>query len=317
MIREFTGRDTIKVRLEIDFPEGVSAPVTITIGDHSTTASSRSLGAIDSDGIGPMPPDPALVKVAGSGTSGSICASGSDPASASAGICTEVYLLVQQPNTPISSSPPPGAVMTIPETDGSWEYNGVPGASCAWLGTGVLLPENQLVVWKRWSNLPDYAISARSFHGQCSPRTNCDPIAEVARRSVGAMAVAVPSREIVDTVPAAWDVKVQGFEGEGVTPFNGSWNLIQFRHTAPGHLAWVTNGDSVLSPRVELFGQACGCTPFELRFSSRGCTISYRFHRENWNPVGINFSDTVMTSGLPAGAEFPGRVEVVPNESGE
>jgi len=313
MSRDSVLENTIKVRLEIELPPGHDAPLTIMIGERASMIKDMAAGVPrDSSGVTIQPSDPALVKVVGSGISGNICANGVVTPSPTLGTCTVIALLVQAPESTVDDTPPSEAVFAIPDENGAWENSAVPGAVCAWPGTGVIRPLNALVVWERWQNIPNWVHNIAYFHGECADRTDCDPKPELVNQLAGQVALNAPEARVIDTTPAAWNVSVNGFRGEGVTSFNGNWTLTQFLQTAPGNLAWVAGGDSVQQPRVELFGQACGCTPFELRFSYQGSVVSYRFARDSWNPIGINQSGSVISSGLASAIEIPGQVQLSP-----
>lgn len=306
-----SGENTVKIRLEIDFGDGSQAPVTITVGNPSEKARPVADQSVLPPGKGYTTPGSfASVKVQGSGTSGAICANGTEEEEPKP---EQIALLIIPYGDPIPAAPPPYATFVTPDHSGFWQVNELGGAVCSWPGSGVTFPPNCLAIWKEFPTTAAWEPSSIVFGGICADHTDCGPEGIPMNRTTDQRLQPPVTSQVIDTVPRSWKVTVNGFRGSVVEEFIGTWDLIQFPQTAPGHLAWVTGGDSVLKPRVELFGQACGCGPFELRFSLNGTTVSYRFARDSWNPVGINQSTSVITSGLPEGSEIPGQVQVIPS----
>jgi hypothetical protein len=303
-------KNTVKIKLEVEFPEGMNSPVTVVVGNPAIDPN-LAPDVLDSDNSGGVsaPGNPAFVKVQGSGTSGVVCVNGTESPEA---LPTEIAVAVLSEIAPIPDSPTPDAIYVTPDSSGAWQINEVPGAACAWPATGVTFPVNCLVIWRSSDHGESWLAEHTPFAGQCSTHTDCQTQAQMLTSMVGEVPAHSKVSNVIDTTPRSWIVQGVGFRGEGIQGFNGTWNLVQFPQTAPGHLAWVAGGDSVRSPRVELFGQACGCGPFELRFSSNGATISYRFARDSWNPVGLNRSGSVVTSGLSTDSEFPGLLQIIP-----
>jgi hypothetical protein len=302
--------NTVKIKLEVEFPDGMSSPVTVVVGNPTVDANSAPdvLGSDDSGGV-TAPGNPACVKVQGSGTAGVICVNGVESSQA---LPMQIAVAVLSALEPVPDSPTPDAIYVIPDSAGMWQVDEVPGAICAWPATGVTFPANSLAIWRSSDGGQSWVADQTPFLGQCSTHTDCETQAQLLTSMVGEVPAHSKVSNVIDTTPRSWIVQGAGFRGEGIQGFNGTWNLVQFPQTAPGHLAWVAGGDSVRQPRVELFGQACGCGPFELRFSSNGATISYRFARDSWNPVGLNRSGSVVTSGLSTDSEFPGLLQIIP-----
>lgn len=253
-----------------------------------------------------LPVDTALVKV--TTNSQTICVT-HDQDSSILGVPVDVYVKVQPPAAPLpgvilADDTPPGLRAEPIGIGGSfyqWRHLAVPNVACAAPGTGVVLPSNRLLVWRKYNLLPFWTRESVLFQGECSTMTDCDD-----ERIKHGFA---ETSQVIDTAPVALCTLVQGFGG-ALCQLNGRWLLI--RKPGGTHATWSCGGDGHGTPRVELIADSCGCEPVKLRLSCAGVHALYSAPRKQFNPLGQSRFVRCGDPGALVGCDAPGELSVVP-----
>lgn len=253
---------------------------------------------------------PCKVKVTGTNLSGVICAtaSGEDP------VPSEVWLRIVAPGAPFSgpdtfndTSPTPlGApvMMGDPPTYSSWQADAVPNALCATPGTGIICPENDLVIWRKCQGDPTFSVQIIRFRGECSATTDCED------KCRGTSSVA--ASRLIETMACAYRIEARGFGGP-FAPLNGTWVVPRCPCAAEGYAAWASGGDGVHEPRIDLHGKLCGCDPWELRLCCGKCHVVYTCARDKFNPLGASRFVWCGERTSLSECVFPTELRVVPD----
>lgn len=180
-----------------------------------------------------------------------------------------------------SNQTPPGVQPQPQGPTGSpffhWQHLTVPGGICGATGQ---LPWNKLIIYRKFTNADRWIPTEIWFQGLCSSTTGCETsIASDLSQQVSLAGV-------IDTYPKAWAIDVQGFADE-LSPLNGHW-VIPHTQSAPGWKAWASGGDGYYQPRVDLFGETCGCNAFYLRLTCAGHHFVFEAPRHQFNPLSAN-----------------------------
>jgi hypothetical protein len=286
------GREAAQVKTESPaMPAAQAAPIAATpLAAMAPSIPTTASFAVD------QPTNPAKVDPAGNicvTASNDFCPDGHEP--------TAVFIKVMEPGDPIPASPPTGtppvgATPAIITSPGTWHHLQVGGAKSLPPGTGVVLPWNQIVIWREFSCEPGvWFIEVLNRQGESSTGTNCT------------FSVA-PTFE---TVAESWIVPISGFAGEGLEVFNRAFDLLRDTSAAHGCLSWMSEGDGVRQPRAELVGHSCrGAIEFRLLHAGR--RVSYVIPRSQWNPVGMNSFRLHSRTGIPGQASIPTAVAILP-----
>jgi hypothetical protein len=273
-----------------------------TASQALVAAQAAPVGATPSAALAPSSPTTTLFAVnqptnpAKVDPSGNICVTASNDFCPDGHEPTAVFIKVMAPGDEIPGSPPVGSTPAIITSPGTWHHLQVGGASSLPPGTGVVLPWNQVVIWREFACEPGvWFIEVLNRQGESSTGTNCT------------FSVA-PTFE---TVAESWIVPISGFAGEGLEVFNRAFDLQRDTSVAHGCLSWMSEGDGVRQPRAELVGHSCrGAIEFRLLHAGR--RVSYVIPRSQWNPVGMNSFRLHSRMGIPGQASIPTAVAILP-----